>query len=113
MSLKKFPLLAAVVCALVLAPAALAASLTIKTTPTRVKLGHSVEMLISGLKPGEKVKGKEVAPFGQTRTIYPSRRANGAGQILVTVKAQIKGKHTWTFTGRTSHRKGTTVYYVK
>jgi hypothetical protein len=31
----------------------------------------------------------------------------------VNVKAQIKGKHTWTFTGRTSHRSAKTYYVVR
>ena len=95
------------------APVALGAGLTIKTTPTRAKTGQTVEMLIRGLRAGEKVKARESLPFGQTRTIYPKRRANASGVLLVRVRAQVKGKHTWTFTGRTSRRTGKTAYYVR
>jgi hypothetical protein len=109
----KFPALIAVICALVVVPVAMAASLTITTTPKRAKVGHSVEMLIRGLKPGEKVKGREVLPNTQVRTVYPTKRANTSGVLLVTVKAQIAGTHKWTFSGRTSHRKGSTSYIVK
>lgn len=108
----KFPALAIVICALVIAPAAMAASLTITTTPKRAKVGHYVEMLIHGLKPGERVKGREVLPNTQVRTVYPRKRANGSGVLLVTVKAQIVGTHKWTFTGRQSHRRGSTSYIV-
>jgi len=103
----------AAVLALAITPAALASGLTIKTTPTRVKSGAKVEMLIKGLKPGEKVKGRETAPFGQTQTIFPKFKANGQGAILVTIThAHVRGKHTWVFTGRTSHKTGKTAYYV-
>jgi hypothetical protein len=105
----------ALVCALTFAisSVALASGLTIKTTPTRAKVGTTVSMLIRGLKPNEKVKGKEYLPFGQTRTVYPRRRANGSGVLLVEVKAQVKGKHRWVWGGRTSHRSGSTKYYVR
>jgi hypothetical protein len=110
----KFPVLMAVLCALVTTPVAMAAtSLKITTTPARAKVGHNVEMLIHGLKPGEKVKGREVLPNTQVRTVYPTKRANASGVLMVTVKAQITGTHKWTFTGRTSHRKGATSYIVK
>jgi hypothetical protein len=65
------------------------------------------------MKAGEKVKAGESAPVGQTRTLYPGKRVNATGVVLVRVKAQVKGKHTWTFTGRTSHRTAKTSYYVK
>lgn len=109
----KFPVLAVVICALVITPVAMAASLTITTKPTRAKVGHSVEMLIRGLKPGERVKGREVLPNTQVRTVYPRKRANASGVLLVTVRAEIAGTHKWTFNGRQSHRKGSTSYIVK
>ena len=93
---------------------ALAAGLRIETTPFRPKTGQTVDMLIRGLKPGERVKAREVIADGdQRRTLYPRRRANARGVLLVSVRAQIKGRHTWTFTGRQSRRTGRTVYFVK
>jgi hypothetical protein len=110
----KFPAAAVVVLALAATPVALASGgATATSTPTRAKVGTTVRILIKGMKPAEKVKAKEVAPNGQTRTIYPTRRVNASGVLLVTLKAQVKGKHTWTFTGRTSHRSAKTAYYVK
>ena len=109
----KFPAAAVVVLALAATPVALAGGATATTTPTLAKVGATVQMLVKGMKPAEKVKAKEVAPNGQTRTIYPTRRVNASGVLLVTLKAQVKGKHTWTFTGRTSHRSAKTAYYVK
>jgi hypothetical protein len=110
----KFLALAAVVCALAIAPVALAASLTVTATPKNPKVGKSVEMKVTGLKPGERVKAHElIADGGQTRTLFPRQRASSGGIVIVTVKAQIKGKHTWTFTGRQSHRKGKTTYTVR
>jgi len=108
----KFPvaLIAALVLAVAVAPA-IASGLTIKTTPTRAKVGSKVKMLVTGLKANERVKGVEKLPFGQTRTTH--FRAGHSGGLLVTVTAQIKGKHTWTFTGLSSHRSGTTRYYVR
>lgn len=107
-------LLATVVTLVALAAApALAAGLTIKTTPTRAKTGQTVEMLIRGLRAGERVKARETISFGQTRTLYPRQRANSAGVLLVKVRAQVRGKHVWTFTGRASRRTGKTVYYVR
>ena len=108
----KFPvaLVAALVLAVAVAPA-IASGLTIKTTPTRAQAGAKIKMLVTGLKPNERVKAVEKLPFGQTRNA--SFRAGHSGGLLVTVTAQVKGKHTWTFTGRTSHRSGTTRYYVR
>ena len=107
--------LAAALCVLAAtATAALAAGLTVKTTPTRPKTGQAVEMLVRGLKPGERVKARELIADGQqTRTLYPRRRANGNGVLLVTVRAQVRGRHTWTFTGRQSRRTGRTYYIVR
>jgi hypothetical protein len=111
---KKFVALAVLVCALAAASVAIAVGATATATPTRPKVGKAVELKVAGLKPGEKIKAHELIADGQqTRTLYPSRRVNTAGTIVVTVKAQIKGRHTWTFTGRTSHRKATTSYIVK
>jgi len=111
----KFPAAAAAALALAVTPVALAGGgVTIKTTPTRVTIGHKVEMLIKGMKPGEKIKGRETAPFGQTQTIFPKFRVNSRGVILVTVQhARVRGKHTWVFTGRTSRRTGRTAFYVR
>ena len=107
----KFPAVVAVGLALAVSSVALGAGVTITTTPTKPRVGKTVQMLVRGMKPNEKVKAHEVAPGPQTRNLYP--RAGAGGSLLVKVKAQIKGKHTWTFTGRTSHRSGTTKYYVK
>jgi hypothetical protein len=113
-SKKKFLALAAIVCALAIAPIAIAAGATATATPSHPKAGKQVQLKVTGLKPGEKMKAKElIADGGQTRTLYPTQRASTGGVIIVNVKAQVKGKHTWTFTGRTSHRKATTFYVVK
>jgi hypothetical protein len=108
----KFLALTAVVCALAITPIALGAGgATATSTPKIVKEGRTVEMLVKGMKASEKVKAAELAPFGQKRTLYP--RAGRGGSLIVRVKAQIKGKHTWTYTGRTSHRSVKTSYTVK
>jgi hypothetical protein len=108
----KFPAAAALSLALAAAPIALASGgATATATPTHVKQGKFVSMLVKGMKPNERVKAHELAPFGQTRNLYP--RAGSGGNLLVKVKAQVKGKHTWTFTGRSSHRSAKTAYYVK
>ena len=111
----KFLAALAVGCALAVAPIALAAGgATATATPKTVKQNKSVELRVSGLKPGEKMKAVEAAPFGQKRTLYPSQKASTTGGvIIVNVKAQIKGRHTWTFTGRQSHRKAKTFYIVR
>jgi hypothetical protein len=111
---KKFLALAAIVCALAIAPVALGAGATATATPTHPKVGKSVELKVTGLKPGERVKASELIADGlQKRTLYPKQRASAGGVIIVTVKAQVKGKHTWTFTGRQSHRKAKTFYVVR
>ena len=112
---KKFLALAAVVCALAIVPLAVAAGgLKITTTPTHAKLHQKVEMKISGLKPGEKVKAVlTLAATGQKNTYFPKQRASSAGIVINTVKAAAKGKNVWTYTGRTSHRKGSTSYVVR
>ena len=110
----KFFALIVVASALAIAPIAIAAGATATATPTHPKVGKSVELKITGLKPGERVKAHElIADGNQTRTLYPRQRASTGGVIIVTVKAQIKGRHTWTFTGRQSHRKAKTFYIVK
>jgi asparagine N-glycosylation enzyme membrane subunit Stt3 len=112
----KFLALAAVVCAFAVAPIALAAGgLTVKTTPAHPKLHQKVEMRVSGLKPGEKVKAVLVLPNngGQTATYYPKQKASSTGVFINTVKPTVKGKNVWRYTGRTSHRKGSTSYVVK
>ncbi|HEX4734253.1 MAG TPA: hypothetical protein VH247_07560 [Thermoleophilaceae bacterium] len=111
---KKFLALAVALCALALVPVALAAGLTVTTTPTKVKRGKTVQMKVSGLKPNEKVKAVElIADGGQKATYFPKQRASAGGAFVNTVKAQIKGKHTWTYTGRTSRRTGKTSYTVR
>jgi hypothetical protein len=111
---KKFLAAAAVICALAAAPVALSAtSATATATPKTVRVGKSVDLLVKGMKAGEKVKAVHVAPLGQKATYFPAKRVNAQGTILVTVKAQVKGKHTWTFTGRTSRRTAKTSYTVK
>ena len=109
----KFLAAGAVLSALVVAPIAIGATggATATAVPKVVKQNRSVEMTVKGMKPNEKVKAVEAAPFGQKRTLYP--RAGSGGSLVVKVKAQIKGKHVWTFTGRTSHKTAKTSYTVK
>jgi len=111
----RFFALIVVACALAITPIAIAAGATATATPSHPKVGKSVELKVTGLKPGERMKAHElIADGGQTRTLYPKQRASASGGvIIVTVKAQIKGKHTWTFTGRQSHRKAKTFYVVR
>jgi hypothetical protein len=107
----KFPAALAVAVALAVSSVALAGGASVTTTPTSAKVGKTITMLVKGMKPNEKVKAHEVAPGPQTRNLYP--RAGAGGSLIVKVKAQLKGKHTWTFTGRQSHRSASTKYYVK
>jgi hypothetical protein len=108
----KFLAAGAVLSALAVTPIAVAAGgATATAVPKVVKQNRSVEMTVKGMKPNEKVKAVEVAPFGQKRTLYP--KAGQGGSLVVKVKAQIKGKHTWTFTGRSSHKTAKTSYTVK
>jgi hypothetical protein len=108
----KFLALAATVCALAIAPIALGSGgATATSSPTHVKQGKNVKMTVKGMTPKERVKAVEVAPNGQKRTLFPS--AGAGGSLIVTVKAQIKGKHVWTFTGRKSHHSAKTSYVVK
>jgi hypothetical protein len=111
---KKFLALAVTACALAVASVAFAAGLTITTTPTHVNRGKTVQMKVAGLKPNEKVKAVElIADGGQKTAYFPKQRASAGGVFINTVKAQVKGKHTWTYTGRTSRRTGKTSYTVK
>jgi hypothetical protein len=111
---KKFLAVAAAVCALAIVPIAIAAGATATATPSHPKAGKSVELKVNGLKPGERVKAHElIADGSQTRTLYPRQRASTGGVIIVTIKAEVKGRHTWTFTGRQSHRTAKTFYVVK
>jgi hypothetical protein len=109
----KFPAALATVAALAVGSVAFASGVSVKTTPTRPRPGQKVSMLVKGMKPGEKIKATEYAPFGQTQTSFPKFRVNAQGVILVTTTAHVHGKHTWVFTGRTSHRTGRTSYYVR
>jgi hypothetical protein len=101
--------------ALAVTPVALGAGGASATaTPSHVKAGKSVELKVSGLKASERVKAVElIVPTGQKRTLYPKQRASSGGVIIVTVKAEIKGRHKWTFTGRQSKKTATTNYVVK
>jgi hypothetical protein len=109
----KFLAAGVAVCAVATAPIALAAGATATTTPTHPKAGKPVEMTVKGMKAGEKIKASELAPLGQKRTLYPTKRVNASGVIVMTVTAQVKGKHTWTFTGRSSHRSAKASYVVR
>jgi hypothetical protein len=111
----KFLALAAAVCALAVAPVALGAGrAAVTVTPSHVNAGKYVQLKVTGLKPGEKVKVSElIADGAQKRTLYPSQRASATGVIIMSVKAQVNGRHTWTFTGRTSHHTATTHYVVR
>jgi len=111
---KKFLALPALACVLAIAPIAWAAGLSITTTPSHPKAGKMVEMKVSGLKPGERVKAVQtLTASGQKSTYFPRQRASSGGVLINTVRAQIKGKHVWAYTGRQSHRKGSTHYVVK
>ena len=111
---KKFAAAAALVCAFALVPVALAAGLTVKTTPSHPKKGQKVEMKVSGLKPGEKVKAVLTLPAsGQKATYYPKLKASSTGVFINTVKPNVKGKNVWTYTGRTSHKTGRTSFTVR
>jgi hypothetical protein len=111
----KFLAVVAALCALAVAPVALAAGhATATATPDHLKAGKHAELRVSGLNPGEKVKASElIADGGQKRTLYPGQRASASGVIIMTIRAQVKGRHTWTFTGRTSHRTAKTSYVVR
>src|SRR3954452_14155881 len=112
----KFLAVLAAMCGLAIARVAWGAgAATATATPSHVKGGKSVELKIAGLKPGERIRATEVIPAAgdQKRTLYPKQRASSGGVILVSVKAQIKGRHNWTFVGRQSHRKATTYYVVR
>jgi len=101
--------------ALVVAPVALGSGGAKATaTPSTVKVGKSVELKVTGLKAGERVKATElIVATGQKRTLYPKQRASSGGVIIVTVRAQIKGRHKWTFVGRQSKRTAVTNYTVR
>jgi hypothetical protein len=109
----KFLAAGAAVCALATAPIALAAGVTATATPTHPKTGKPVQLTVKGMKAGEKIKASELAPQGQKRTVYPAKRVNASGVIVMTVTAEVKGKHTWTFTGRSSRRTVKASYIVK
>src|SRR5438067_1520867 len=112
----KIKFLALATCALALAASsvAFASGLTIKTTPTHPKLHQKVVMNVKGLKPGEKVKAVLTIPAtGQKNAYFPSQRASSSGAFVNTVRTQVRGKNVWTYTGRTSHRKGSTFFIVR
>jgi hypothetical protein len=109
----KFLALAAIVCALAIAPVAFAAGLTVKTTPAHPKVKQMVEMKVSGLKPGERVKAVLTLASGQKATYFPKQRASSGGVFINTVRASVKGKNTWKYTGRQSRRTGSTSFTVR
>jgi len=112
----KFLAVLTVLCALAIAPIALGSGGASATaTPSHVKAGKSVELKISGLKSGERIKATEVIPAAgdQKRTLFPKQRASSTGVIIVTIRAQIKGRHNWTFRGRQSGKTAKTYYVVK
>ena len=109
----KFLALAAIVCALAIAPVAFAAGLTVKTTPAHPKQRQMVEMKVSGLKPGERVKAVLTLASGQKATYFPKQRASSGGIFINTVRASVKGKNTWKYTGRQSRRTGSTSFTVR
>ena len=82
-----------VLCALAIAPVAVAGGASATATPTHVKVGKSVQLKVTGLKSGERVKATEVIPAAgdQKRTLFPKQRASSTGVIVMTVRAQIKG----------------------
>jgi hypothetical protein len=83
-------------------------------TPTALKTGKFVELKVTGLKPSERVKAVElIVPTGQKNTYFPRQRASATGVLMVSVKAQEKGRHKWTFTGRQSRRTAVTNYVVR
>ena len=107
----KLLLVLAVTGAIIVTPVALAATAT--HDPARPKAGQMVRITVKGMRGGEKVKAVELLPFGQKRTIYPKKATSSSGVIIIDVKAQIKGTHKWTITGRTSKRVAKTSYYVR
>jgi hypothetical protein len=78
----KFFALVVVVGALAITPIALAAGLTVKTTPAHPKKGQMVQMKVSGLKAGEKVKAVlTLTASGQKATRFHQHRPrDGEGQ---------------------------------
>ena len=114
MSISKVVAVLAVVCGLVAAQVAFAAGLKVTATPTSPKVGKKVEMRITGLKPGEKVKAVlTLVALGQKNTYYPKQRASSTGALINTVTAQEKGKNKWTFTGRQSRKTGSVTFTVR
>ena len=110
----KFLAVLAAVCALTVTSVAFAAGLTVKTTPSKPKLHQKVEMRVSGLKPGERVKAVlTIVSSGQKNAYFPKQRASSSGLVINTVVTQVKGKQTWSYTGRQSHRKGSTTFTVR
>src|SRR3954453_13890447 len=109
----KFFALVVVVGALAITPIALAAGLTVKTTPTHPKKGQMVQMKVSGLKAGEKVKAVLTLASGQKAAYFPKQKASSGGVFINTVRATVKGKNPWSYTGGRSHKTGSTSYSVK
>jgi hypothetical protein len=81
-------------------------------TPSHVSQGKQVTVRVTGLKPKERTNETElIVSSGQKRVTHP--RAGSTGIIVEYLKAQVAGRHTLTFVGRTSHRRATTQFVVK
>jgi hypothetical protein len=106
------PAVACTALALAIAPSVSAAGGASATvTPNRVKAGQTVTMLVKGMQPRERVRAFESGPQGRTVAYLP--KAGGGGVLQVQVKGQVKGKHTWYFTGRSSKRTAHVTYFVR
>lgn len=113
---KKFLGIATIAGAMAIAPvAAGAGGASATATPKSVKAGKMVELKVTGMRGGERIKATESIPSqgGQIRTLYPTQRTSHNGVIIVNVKAQLKGRHNWTFVGRSSRRTAKTYYVVR
>src|SRR3954466_13604461 len=103
----KFFALVVVVGALAITPIALAAGLTVKTTPAHPKKGQMVQMKVSGLKAGEKVKAVlTLTASGQKAVYFPKEKASGGGVFINPARARVRGKNVGSYAGRRSHKTG-------
>src|ERR1043166_4279057 len=98
----KFLVAALLMLALAVPVALASGGASASATPSRASVGKTIQILVKGMKPSERIKAVEKLPFGQTRTLR--YRAGHTGALLLKIKAQVRGKHVWTFTGRSSHR---------
>jgi hypothetical protein len=109
----KFVALLAFVCALTVTQLAIAAGgLKVVTTPAHPKKGQMVQMKVSGLKPNERVSATlKIPSSGQTN--HYTAKAGSAGVLINAVRAQVKGRNVWTYTGKSSHKTISTSYVVR